>query len=67
MSVTLTLALAASFLVAALLCGWRGALPPDPARGPRLLPYRFLMLLFATGLMMMVVHLVNLLGVTTGR
>ncbi len=32
----------------AILFGWRGAQPFDPRRGPRLVPYRFLMMLCAT-------------------
>jgi hypothetical protein len=31
--------------VAAVLAGWRGARPPDPSRGPRLVPWRLIMLL----------------------
>jgi hypothetical protein len=36
-------------------------------RRPRLAPYRFLMLLFAAVAMLMLIHLVNLAGVHTGR
>ncbi len=36
-------------------------------RGPRLAPYRFLMLLFAAVVLMMLVHLANLAGLHTGR
>ena len=50
-----------------VLCGWRGARPPDPARGPRLVPWRFLMLLSAAWVLLMLVHLANLVGVHTGR
>lgn len=50
-----------------VLCGWRGARPPDLHRGPRLAPWRFLMLLSAAGAMLLLVHLVNLMGVRTGR
>lgn len=56
----------AAALVSALF-GWLGARKPDPARGPRLAPYRFLMLLFAAVVLMMAVHLVNLFGFHTGR
>jgi hypothetical protein len=49
-----------------LFAGWRGARPPDPHRGPRMAPWRFIMLLAAAGVVLMAVHLVNLLGVTTG-
>lgn len=67
MSLTLTLALAGVFLALALFAGWRGARPPNPHKGPRLAPWRFIMLLSAAGLLVMIVHLVNLMGVTTGR
>ena len=50
-----------------VLFGWRGARPPDLARGPRLVPWRFLMLLSAAWVLLMVVHLFNLMGVETGR
>ena len=49
------------------LFGWLGARKPDPSRGPRLAPYRFLMLLFAAVVLLMVVHLINLAGFHTGR
>ena len=67
MGLTLTLWLAAACLAAALVAGWRGARPPNPMRGPRLVPWRFLMTLAACAAMVFVVHLVNLLGVNTGR
>ena len=50
-----------------VLCGWRGARPPDVVRGPRLVPWRFLMILAVAWVLMMLVHVVNLLGVQTGR
>ena len=50
-----------------VLCGWRGARPPDVVRGPRLVPWRFLMLLSAAWVLLMLVHLFNLMGVETGR
>jgi hypothetical protein len=31
----------------AVLAGWRGARPPDPTRGPRLVPWRLIMLFCA--------------------
>ena len=63
MSAAVTLAISAALLALALFAGWRGARPPDPMRGP----WRFIMLLSATGLLPMIVHLVNLAGFTTGR
>ncbi len=65
----LWITLAALFVAGLLaaLFGWLGARQPDPARGPRLAPYRLLMLLFAAAALMMIVHLVNLAGFHTGR
>ncbi|ODT85979.1 hypothetical protein [Phenylobacterium sp. SCN 70-31] len=41
-------ALSAGFAAAAAFSGWRGALPPNPFKGPRLVPWRALMLVGAT-------------------
>lgn len=38
---------ACAFALVAAFCGWRGALPPNPDKGPRLTPWRFLMVLCA--------------------
>ena len=63
---TVTLSLLAVSLGLTLLFGWLGARPPDLRRGPRLAPYRFLMLLGAAACLLLLVHLVNLAGVETG-
>jgi hypothetical protein len=67
MELALTFAIMAAAVGLAVLAGWLGARPPNPERGPRLVPWRFLMALFALGAFVLLVHLVNLLGVTTGR
>ena len=67
MEFSLTLAISGALAGLALFAGWRGARPPDPHRGPRLMPWRLVMVTAAAGLLAMIVHLVNLLGVTTGR
>jgi hypothetical protein len=67
MDVALTLTLAGGFLAIALFCGWRGARPFDPMKGPRMAPWSLLMMLSAAGLLLIIVHLANLLGVSTGR
>lgn len=66
MDLTVTLALGGALLALTVFSGWMGARPPDFRRGPRLIPYRFLMLMGAAGLIVVVVHLVNLMGVPTG-
>ena len=67
LSLPITAGLLAVALGLTAFCGWRGARPPDLHRGPRLMPWRFLMLLSAAGVLVLLVHVVNLLGVETGR
>jgi hypothetical protein len=67
MGLDLTLWLLAASAGAAVFCGWRGARAPDPLRGPRLAPWRLLMLFSACGALLLLTHLVNLFGVSTGR
>jgi amino acid transporter len=67
MDQTTTLVIGAVAALLTAFFGWRGALPPNFAKGPRLIPYRFLMLLSAAALLMMVVHLANLYGIQTGN
>jgi hypothetical protein len=55
-----TAILAGAALALTLLFGWLGARPPDPLRGPRLVPWRFLMLLAFLGLVTALVHLASL-------
>ncbi len=62
-----TLILLGAACSATILCGWRGARPPDLARGPRLIPWRPLMAASAVLVFLLLVHLANLLGVETGR
>jgi hypothetical protein len=61
MTVPVTAALAGFCLVLVVLFGWRGALAPRPHAAPRLIPWRFLMLLAFTGMVAFLVRLVNLL------
>jgi hypothetical protein len=65
LGLTLTFALVAAAM--AIVFGWLGARSPDPKRGPRLIPWRMLMALSAAMALLMIVHLANLAGVTTGR
>jgi hypothetical protein len=67
MDMTLTLAIGAGLLALAAFAGWRGARPPNPHRGPRLMPWRFIMLAAAACLLPFLVHLVALLGPANGQ
>ena len=65
MSLALTLALLAVFAAVSVFSGWRGARPPDLARGPRLIPWRPLMLAGVVICLFLVIHLINLAGFDT--
>jgi hypothetical protein len=67
MDLDLTLALTIGLAVLAIFSGWRGSRPPNLMKGPRMMPWRFIMLAAIAGALMMLVHLLNLVGVTTGH
>jgi hypothetical protein len=67
MRLTLTICLLGASAALALFAGWRGARPPDPSRGPRLAPWSLLMTLAACAAVVLLVHLLNLVGLQTGR
>ena len=67
MSLPLTAAILAILIVVAAFAGWRGSKPPNPAKGPRMAPWRLIMVTASAFALFMMVHIVNLLGVTTGR
>jgi len=61
-----TLALAAVFLILTVLFGWLGARPARLLAQPRLVPWRFLMLLTFVGMIGTLVHVVTLLRSASG-
>ena len=63
----LTLALLAAGLGVGALAYWRHDRPPDPAKGPRMIPWMLIVLTAAAWTLVMLVHLVNLAGLQTGR
>ena len=67
MDFKVTLGLFAAFIAVGVFCGWRGALPSQPARGVRMIPWRPLMVISAVGAFFMLIHLANLAGFHTGR
>ena len=62
MDLELTLVLFVAAVAIAVASGWRGARPPNPHKGPRLLPYRFIMLLAAAVSLFLLIHLASLAG-----
>ncbi|KQW86698.1 hypothetical protein [Brevundimonas sp. Root1279] len=63
MTLTVTLGLIAATLILTVFAGWRGARPSQPHQGVRMVPWRFIMLLSAAFLVLLLVHLGALLGV----
>ena len=59
MSPAVQLILAFVCAAVATLCGWRGAQLPDPLRGPRLVPWRFLMVVAGAGAVLLLVSAVR--------
>jgi hypothetical protein len=61
MTLPVTASLATFFLALTVLFGWRGARASRPHAPPRLIPWRFLMLVAFTAMIAMLVHLVALI------
>ncbi|MNH51864.1 hypothetical protein D3C73_35150 [compost metagenome] len=62
MSPSLTLILLAVSTAVAVLSGWRGARPPDLSKGPRMMPWRFIMLVAGALTFLLLIHLASLLS-----
>lgn len=60
MTLLVTAVLAALCLALTVFCGWRGARLSRPNAEPRLIPWRFLMLIAFTGMVALLVHVVTL-------
>ena len=57
-----SLALGAGLLVIAIFAGWRGSRPPNPHKGPRMVPWRFIMTLAAAGALILLFQAAQLAG-----
>lgn len=60
MDLHLTLILLAISLIVAVVSGWRGALPPNLKKGPRMVPWRFLMLASTALAFLLLIHVATL-------
>lgn len=67
MDLSATLATTAAFLGLTALAAWRGARPPNLLRGPRMIPWRIIMVTSAAGALMLLVHLASLFGLHHDR
>jgi hypothetical protein len=65
MTLTLTIVLLAMSVSLTVFAGWRGAQPPDLHKGPRMVPWRFVMLLSGAFSVLLLVHLAALAGAPT--
>lgn len=66
MSLTLTLILQAVSLLAFGLCAWKTRSEPDPAKGPRLIPWTMLAITLGFWNLLLVAHLLSFVGIETG-
>jgi hypothetical protein len=62
MDAVITLALVAAAVGLAALFGWLGGRPPNPLKGPRMVPYRLLMLVCAAAVLVLATHLAGVAG-----
>lgn len=53
----IALAAVAALLALAVFAGWRGARLPNPHKGPRMIPWRWIMLLSATAAVLTLIEL----------
>lgn len=62
MTVTTSLELGLALAALGLFAGWRGARPPNLMRGPRMIPWRFIMLLATSGALILLFSAARLAG-----
>ncbi len=67
MDVSTTLAITAAFAGLTVFSGWRGSLPPNLIKGPRMIPWRMVMVTSAAVVLVLLVHLASLLGLHHDR
>jgi len=66
MDLLTTIAGAIAALLLTVFCGWRGARPINVLKGPRMMPWRPLMVASAVVTLLLAAHILNLLGMKTG-
>jgi hypothetical protein len=66
MDLRLLLALGTGFAALAAFAGWRGARPPNPMKGPRLIPWRAIMVFSAAAAVIALVQVERAAGFGPG-
>jgi hypothetical protein len=66
MSLTLTLILFAISAPAFIFCAWQTRHEPNPAKGPRLIPWTLLAITIGFWNLLLVAHLLSFVGIETG-
>lgn len=67
MDVTTTLVTTAALLAVTAFAAWRGAKPPNLLKGPRMVPWRMIMVTGAAAVLVLLVHLASLFGLHHDR
>lgn len=67
MTMEITLGLMAIMVALTAFAGWRGSLPPNLVKGPRMIPWRPLMVCFAATVAFLGAHAAALLGFAMNR
>lgn len=66
MSLELTLILLFAALAAFAFSAWQTRKEPNPAKGPRLIPWTLLAITLAVFILMLLAHLLSFFGIETG-
>jgi len=67
MDLSTTLTITVAFVGLTSFAAWRGARPPNLIKGPRMIPWRIVMVSSAACALMGLVHLASLLGLHQSR
>lgn len=67
MDLSTTLTITAAFVGLTAFAAWRGARPPNLIKGPRMIPWRMIMVLSAAVVLYLLVHLAALVGLYHDR
>jgi hypothetical protein len=67
MDLSTTLTITVAFVGLTAFAAWRGARPPNLIKGPRMIPWRMILVLSAAVVLYLLVHLAALVGVYHDR